>query len=311
MSFLFDASGFSGPFGAVNGQGMVPTTMADLVRSALTCGHLPPGTFIPYPSYTGHSALWRASLTQAFLTIDPTTGVTRPTDEFGLLEPTERSFVSWMLGSSLAHRFFQVRALIPVLLHLTTFKAAVGVTFAGGRRPDYIAPLHGGGWAVVEAKGRSVRRASTLVSAKDQARSIATIGAAAPSLFAACVAIFRTGGVEVVAIDPPGEPISIDVDLREAYRMYFQPVLDLLDLAPETAVEQHQGLQIRVADVPGLDLKVGLAIEVQEALAAGSAEAVATVSNRFPATNQVAPAISLGPDGVFVSLGASWNPTGQ
>lgn len=281
--------------------------MADLVRSALLCGHLPPGNFWPFYGYRGHSAIWRASITRAHLAADTVANRFVPTSDYRLLDATERGFVSWLLGSSLTHLVAQRRVGLPVLLHLTAYSAAFGVTFNSRLRPDFIAPMLGGQWAVFEAKGRARLRPAAMTHAKHQTNAITSIGGVTPALRAACMSVFRVSGLEVELQDPPPEPIALQAKAADVIAEYYKTVTDLLETGSAADALEVGGRVYRIAKVDALDLMLGLSAEVEEALADEDDEARLTLV-RPGATASVASQFgtSIGPDGVLLILGDSW-----
>jgi hypothetical protein len=282
-------------------------TTADLVRSALLCGHLPPGNFWPFHGYRGHSAIWRASITRAHLSEDPATNRLVPTNDYRLLDATERGFVSWLLGSSVTHLVAQRRLGLPVLLHLTAYGAAFGVTFDGRLRPDFIAPLPGGGWAVFEAKGRARLRSAAMTHAKNQTNAITSIGGVTPALRAACISVFRVGGLEIELQDPPPEPIALEAKAAGIVAEYYKTVTDLLEAGTEGDLLPVGDQSYRTAKVDALDLMVGLSAEIEAALSSENEEERLTVLQRGLAQTVAVPrGASIGPDGVLVVLGDSW-----
>lgn len=307
MDVPFTSDGFEAPLLHLNGTGALRVTMADLVRSALLCGHLPPGNFWPFAGYRGHSAIWRASITRAHLAADPVTNRCVPTTDYRLLEATERGFVTWLLGSSVTHLVAQRMVGLPVLLHLTTYGAAFNVTMPGKLRPDFIAPMQGGQWAVFEAKGRSRLGDAVMAHAKDQARAVKTICGVTPAIHAVCVSVFRETGLEVKLRDPPPEPVALNANTAAVIAEYYRTVTDLLEMGSEADQLDVGGRAFRVANLEALDVVIGLSAEVEAVLATddgGVRMGLAHPDESFDPGPQAG--TSVGPDGVLVILGDSW-----
>lgn len=299
---------FTGPFAYANGTQTFPVTIADIAKSALLCGHMPPGVFFPFPGFRGHAATWRTSAIKAHLAINAKTSSVVTTPEFALLETTEKAFVSWMIGSALTHWAMQNRLSVPVLLHLRQYGLAFGVTFDGKKRPDFVAPISPTEWAVVEAKGRSRVTAALFTGAKAQTEAIETVDGRVPALTVVSVASIHKDGIHVELEDPPAQRIRLEASARSVVAEYYATVLQMLTNADSMPIA---GERFEVATVPELDLQVGLAASRRNMLLDLESN---DVLDRMLRPHEVASqrnfadprAPRVGPDGVVVILGDSW-----
>lgn len=311
IDVLVHGSDFVAPFAFVNGLATLHPTVPDLVRSALTCGHLPPGNFWPYMGYRRHAAIWRTSIVRAHVSADTDLNALVPTDDYWMLEATERGFVSSILGSAVTHLVAQQRLGFPVLLHLSTYGAAFNVVFNGRHRPDFIAPFGATDWAVIEAKGRARLRPALVGHAKTQTRSVTSIAGAEPRVRVVAACVFRKTGLEVELHDPPAKSIALQATVSDVVSEYYLGIKSLLDEDGGGDVIAIADRRFRSSYVRELDLVVGLDVEIEAALAAvdqreqviGLASTVPLGSSRARQDDSVQ---SIGPDGVLVRLGDTW-----
>lgn len=281
-------------------------SVADLARSALSSGHLPPGSFWPFYGYRGHGAIWRTSIMRAHLVRAPRTQPVVPAEAYRLLEPTERAFVSGFMGSAVAHQFAQRHLGLNWLLHVSAYAVAFRTRFNTSLRPDFIAPMINNRWAVLEAKGRQRLQSATMTHAKEQTESIRSINGVKPVLRVVCVAVFRSAGLRVELQDPPPEPIDLLGTIGEVVTEYYKPVTELLEGGSAGEVRSVDGHPYLTTRVDALDLTIGLRFEVTEALASGNGDPTSLAIVDGLSASWSDGDFSVGPDGVLVVLGESW-----
>lgn len=312
------ASDFTAPFASLNGTRRLRTSRRSLLRALVTVGHLP--TFaLPLDTFRSEAIRMRLALGRAHITVRGTGAKARfaPSDEWlERTEATEQAFVSYFLGSALAKLVAARLFRTPHLLH-TSMYASAGVQFdpLNPRRPDFIGPRNDGGtWTVVEAKGRKRRSASVVSSAKEQARAIAMINGAAPSLAVASIALFHRSEVSMELVDPPANPrgLNLQITTATALRLYYQPILELLgDDARAEAMERD----VVIREIPGLDLRIGLTSAILNQFSSDFPFEDLPIRRLQPAQDArvrarlAAPDVDLvGSDGVLIDPGPSWWP---
>ena len=97
------ASGFSKPYSHVNGSTDLNTSFHSVVRALVTTGHLPAFTK-PFDDYRSASIRMRVALGQAHLAVrnNRTRSQLVPSPEWARLDPSEKAFASFLLGSAMA-----------------------------------------------------------------------------------------------------------------------------------------------------------------------------------------------------------------
>lgn len=242
-----------------------------------------------------------------------------PSPEWARLDPTEKAFASYFLGSAMAKLVVGRMFGCPLLLHLSMYERALNIDFGGARRPDFIGPTWDGDWIVVESKGRSRLSPSVLADAKVQARSISKINGTAPT---ACIAFgtrFNKELVSVELLDPPANPEGTVVDFSAGalFRTYYQPIMELLGESDQTV--SVGGQDVDVVRLPELDLAVGLESRLARQMRQPTPFVDFTMGDvlggsdarvgpdQSPDTSPDGDEGALGQDGVYVELGESWS----
>ena len=241
-----------------------------------------------------------------------------------------------------AHRLFG----IPWLIHLDRVPDC-SKTLEGKSRPDLVGLDNAGKWCVFEAKGRTGPIDNgTIRRAREQTHGLTRIYGNAPSIRVAAISHFRNGGLELHLENSNGvNSVTGDPEIPDGenyfLRSYYGPFVSLIEhatsLFDETSTRriefEHEGnRKINAVELTALGLIVGMDSLVQEALKQGAREqddlnrdaglryrlaAQSKVIPEFQAEAQVGVsrfdryASFLGPDGIFVGLGPSWDQVKQ
>lgn len=311
---------FSASLSHVNGSTNLGTSMRSVVRALVTTGHLP--AFIkPFDDYRAAGIRMRVALGQAHLMVTKSGGKSQlaPSPEWARLDPTEKAFAAYFIGSAMAKLVAGRLLSCPLLLHVSMYEKALGIEFDGGRRPDFVGPTWGGDWIVVESKGRSRLSRSVLNDAKTQAESISSINGSVPSACIASGTRFNKSLISVEMIDPPANPEGTEVNVSDAeiFRTYYAPIAELLGERGETI--SVQDTEVSVVAVPELDITVGLYSRLVDEMRTPAPFANYTMGDvlgrsdsrmeddQSPDAGASGDDGAVGRDGVFVELGQSWS----
>jgi hypothetical protein len=311
----------------------VHTTLADLVRGAVTVGARPVGLGTPPRPFM--EICWRASIVAANLTEEGDRWVRSAAYE--RLDPSEKSAVSYFMGMTQAETMCEQLGLASHLVHVDAVRSVVFGDVGGRTRPDLVGVDASLTYSIlVEAKGRSGgwdRKA--IKKAKDQVTALTPIINMTPTRIAS-LAYFDDDGWVAWLIDPEGDfdDAGSRFSLEAVLIAYYRPLVSAMragDITQDASVRAN----LWISRLPGMDMNLGLPWSIIEIFAevpetgvldedvigrTGSAlrDAVRNLSeewrNDTVAGLQKSPfigyglreAISFGPDGVLVELGPSW-----
>lgn len=179
------------------------------------------------------------------------------------LDRSERVNLSYSLGQAMAGIFAHQHLGVARLMHVDRYGAHHGVTFGPSKqRPDLFGE-GSGGWAVVEAKGRSNRMESELpAKVKEQARNVASIGGARPWIACGVVAQFPPPGraMKLHAVDPEPSEVALawPVDRDLFTEAYYAPFLRVLDWERDQTLAAAAPQAVEAVDLGAVGVRVGL-----------------------------------------------------
>ena len=318
-----------------NGHGSIATTWPELVHAAITVGRRGWRDVLKHGRYSFLEMHYRAAMLLANLQQSASHIV--KTDAYRSLDRSEKAAVSYFIGLTaaglVARRLFDVRW----PMHLDVYQQSLHPNLSRSGRPDLVGTDHLGRWCVIEAKGRSNGIEGGLVAkAKDQTLKLRQVCGQEPRFRIASVAFFSRGGhLSLRLADPIAHhPHAVDWNFTENQflRDYYQPFVNLLDRnidasatvgKAEMESEDVDGMDILVAPLPDVDLRIGLARRIYD-LVRLKDPARNEVNDTLDLRQSIVRAISLRPssiledmparqtrtfvgtDGILVRLGPSW-----
>lgn len=294
----YRATNFSGTLAALNGNGQLQVTWAQLVWAAITAGKAA-GDEYAYGIYSAVERLHRASMMRAYL-LEGNSGWLLQTMPYVTSDPSEKTSISFYLGMTLAKLFAEVLFDVPRMLHVAVYGENYQVAAGqGASRPDLIGLSVNGDWFVFEAKGRSNGfEADALAAAKVQAEQIISIDNAVPVSRIASQCFFSTDGLRFRMDDPPrsahGRTRAVKMTVNDFEHAYYEPLQNII-ASRETAAD---------IDIAGRRFR-GVRIAEADILIALPEKGPLALTN--PGTNLASGSEYLGKDGVLVQLGPSWS----
>lgn len=169
-------------------------------------------------------------------------GNLRLADDFAALDRTEKGGVSFWMGSAITFLVAQNRLAVPWLAHVDLLLTAGVLSRVGDTRvtPDFAGFGQGGGWHVIESKGRSSGYDTEVVRyAKEQASKVKQVSGAEPQTSSACVVSFSPAGTSVLLDDP--KPSLGDqqwtIEPKPFLRYYYSGIRHLLATSRTDTVE--------------------------------------------------------------------------
>lgn len=301
--------GFSaGRWPGLQARGRLPATLADLVRSAVTVGK--PGAFYRQPNLR-HVELdfgYRALLVRANVAPNLHSGLFVHRKAFELLDPSEKGAVSYFLGITICKLFAEKLFDVPFLQHLALFESSLQPTYwaLGSLRPDLVGLDRRRDWTVFEAKGRSGATPPALLrKAKNQTRYLRDLNGQLLALRAACVSGFPRGSLAVRLrdpVEPTAKAVSVEVPLETYLETYYSPMRVFLGASSRRSTVRVGDEKFVTAALRGLDVRLGLNLRVLD----GAPDTLPVVASDSVMDGD-SQEVSVGTDGTFCSLGASWN----
>ena len=327
MHLQLESKDFSGGWTYLNWTGNMPCSPADLVRCALTVGRTRLRSGNGQSFWSGAEAQYRTAAVHLFFRNK--SGFVSRSPAFNDLEQTEKGGVSFLAGMTLAKRFCEHVLSTGHTVHLTRSKVACAITPPTTKsRPDLLVRMHDGTWFAMEAKGRTYRPGQHLFDqAKAQVSVVTKINGVMPPFgIATCASFDGSEHVLLQAQDPPpgsGDSgrIELSFDPVEALLAYYDPILSMIEPGPSVDVEVVGRTRCLLFAIPGSDVKVGIVEALARILRSRvlSLDAIDELilsqrpswspdgRRRSPRTQpEWSPLQSIGPDGIAVVLGTSW-----
>lgn len=296
------------PWAHLNGLGKQMFTWSAILRAAMVAGY-PDLASIPSRQF----ARWRTAALH--MGLRRSSGMLIQPPEWAQLDPSEKAAVSSLLGvvvtKLLVERLLNASLFLFLDVHFT-------LTFPPGVeriRPDFAAMTPAGRWFGVEAKGKSQFREATLAKGKRQAKALGTVNSQPVQTGVACVTSFRGGRIEARFADPspaPGESPDAHIEPMEAVRGYYRQ-LDRFRQFSERMGERsvpNENLSLELWRSPELDVDFGIIPDLERALQERSTDEALSILERLTDPRVAAEHPSLGPDGIVVIPGQSWQTEG-
>ncbi|MCB0179215.1 MAG: hypothetical protein KDI62_13360 [Anaerolineae bacterium] len=234
---------------------------------------------------------------------------------FRELDAPEKSANSYYLSLTLTKLFVEKLLATPWLLHLDTY--AQSLAQLPSPSPDLVGLGKNTKWLVAEAKGRS-NWLSRRTLRRLKSRSQALIAGQKPALLIGLACYFTAQNkilkayLEDPVVNTGSESPNLALTPKAYLTSYYALLFDLLqaDYGGAPVFETYQDRTFRLKAIPEADLHIGLDEQIFQRLAGDdfSLERFFASRRRAPqieATEQ----ITVGSDGVYVSLGERWSPT--
>jgi hypothetical protein len=300
-AIIYNATNFPLSYGpSLAGQHSLNVSWPELVWAAISVGKGQFQHLVQYGVFSGFEIAYRVAILYANLQETPQGGLRRSSAYDGL-DPSEKGAISYFIGLTMAKLLAGQLLSVPWLMHMDVYRQQLAPILAGNSRPDLVGLTTGGGWVVVEAKGRTHGfDNSALQAAKNQTAQLTTIQGVAPVLRVGALAFFGAAGTLEVAIDDPrSRPARVpDLPLSAGliWDSYYRPFQAWIRDAGTAKKETLGTVPYSVAPLPHLDLWVGLPDRLFQNGTLVLQSHGQQRSNEF-----------IGPDGLFVRLGSAWS----
>lgn len=231
--------------------------------------------------------------------------------EWGQLDPSEKAAVTSLLGVVVTKLLVERLLNAPLFLFLDVHFTLTFPPNTDRMRPDFVAMTPANEWFSVEAKGRSRFRRATLNNGKEQARRLGFVNGRPVQTGVVCVTSFSNQHMEAQFADPapaPGESIKAEIGISDAIRTYYGNLARLREFAEPAgkrdASSNEFNIQLRYS--PDLDLKFGVIPELETALNDRLPDRALAILKDLSNPNMLSRDSHLGPDGIMVIPGESW-----
>lgn len=309
VSLPIEVSGFEpdSPWHHLNGEHLETFGWQHVLRAAIVAGYAREAD-IPSPQYKR----WRLAGLRVGLRTARRRLILPP--EWQSLDPSEKGTIRSVLGVIVTKLLLERLMNAPLLFFLDVHFHLVFSPHLPHLRPDFVALSPDGEWFSVEAKGRERFVAATMRKGKSQARSLGLVNGKRVGATICCVTGFRQGILEVAFADPEPDPdkqTKAEVDVLEALNSYYHPLFSLREISK--TVEPFYDLnnqKVSLWELPELDLKFGLHPKLESTLQSSSPKEAISVLRKIHAESPLTMDDSksfLGPDGVWVIPGKSWD----
>jgi hypothetical protein len=261
---VYSATGFPANYGpGLSGVNSISVSWAELVWAAVSVGKAQLQDLALYGVFSALEMTYRTAIVYANLQETPV-GYVRRSAAYDGLDPSEKGAISYFIGLTLAKLMAGRLLSVPWLMHLDVYRAILDPVLLGASKPDLVGLTQDGEWIVVEAKGRTnTFVASVLTDAKLQTQQLTTIQGMAPVLRMATLSFFDSAGILRMAVEDPKSEQRMripDLPLTPGLILesYYRPFETRIERALATKQEKLRGQTFRVAQLPELDMWVGL-----------------------------------------------------
>ncbi|BEM22879.1 hypothetical protein SME04J_12450 [Serratia marcescens] len=165
-------------------------------------------------------------------------------------DPTEKTFMSFMLGMAVSKLLSQKLLNVPWLAHLHMLKTPMSYSRNTKSRPDLIGRNSKGDYIIVEAKGTSGRyNDATQNKALDQLNVIKTVNRTTPILYIASQLYFDTS-MSVKFQDPEPEQDGLDIEFSDSefFNAYYYHLRALANPEFIGYISRYYGVSVKLTD---------------------------------------------------------------
>ncbi|QKJ59480.1 MULTISPECIES: hypothetical protein [Serratia] len=239
---------FSGSYAGLNSSSGVKISETELLWAMITVGKRYHRQLHINGGFSSHEIINRISLIRSIL--DLSKNEIHKSVIYKDSDPTEKTFMSFMLGMAISKLLSQKLLNVPWLAHLHMLKTPMTYSRKTKSRPDLIGRNFQGDYIIVEAKGTSGKYNNTTQNtALDQLDVIKTVNGATPILYIASQVYFDTS-MSVKFQDPEPEQDGLDVEFSDAeyFSSYYYHLKSLSHPRFTRYISARYGVSIKLTD---------------------------------------------------------------
>ncbi|WP_460615321.1 hypothetical protein [Hymenobacter seoulensis] len=305
-------------------ENTVTVYWSNLVWAAITAGKAGASELTQHKEYSRYERLVRLHMIRMSWK-ESMKGEFQQTDLYKALDGSEKTAISYFMGLTMAKYLSGHCLTVPWVLHYDSYLKSLGQKLKG-TRPDLIGMNPQKEWFVLEAKGRSEKIEKGLMeSALEQACRAQPINITRPVPIA-CIAYTKGAGIlHATWKDPEGESneAGYTIEPLDFLEQYYAPIRSLIDFDKLDSVPRRYTIPksttsflFTTRSFPDLDLTIGLLKEPAKFYLENPDWHIpferipklnALIDESDEIDNNPDPKIFVGPDGVFIELGNSWD----
>ncbi|MFK4431391.1 hypothetical protein COM08_15470 [Bacillus wiedmannii] len=250
----------------LEGEHTIDLTWSEIMWAAITVGKQNLHDVYKYKNFSMYEAIFRATMIFATLKEKKENNKLVRTDNYELLDPSEKTAISYFQGLMTSKLLAQKLLDTAWLMHLDVYdKVHIPTMVAGTKsRPDFMGRNNAGEWIVIEAKGRSNsydKKAQE--KAKDQTKKLKTIDGNKPILGAAVQSYITSAGYFRSRIDDPEEiqddAINVQINQDKFLKLYYGPIIKLI--YENNAIKKEHTIcnnTYLIIEINEIDLTIGI-----------------------------------------------------
>ncbi|CAI0996728.1 Uncharacterised protein [Serratia proteamaculans] len=248
---------FSGSYVRLNGSSGVKITEAELLWAMITVGKRYQRQVLINGDFSIQEIMNRISLIRSIL--DLSNNKIYKSVIYKNSDPTEKTFMSFMLGMAISKLLSQKLINVPWLAHLHMLKTPMTYSRNTKSRPDLIGRNPQGDYIIVEAKGTSGNyNDSTQKKALNQLDVIKTVNGVTPILYIASQLYFDTS-MSAKFQDPESEQDGLDIEFTddEYFSSYYYHLNSLVEPGFIRYISRRYGISIKLTDQLKAAMEIG------------------------------------------------------
>lgn len=306
---------FSGKWAHLNKNYPHTFRTQDLLRSIVRVGKRNHSDLAKYGYYSKMEMQYKIAIILANTKISSSNLMLR-SDVYKLLDPSEKTNISYYLGLAFSHLLSESILRVAWLMHLDVYHKGYSIKYNSSKiksRPDLFGQDTSGDWVVIESKGRSNSMELGLIDvAKDQTRRIHSIAhGVSPSvnkrpLKIASVTHFIGNELTVNWMDPDDsddDAQTIEVVDSDFFREYYRSVISVIGGVFDNRQPSQFG-QFYIEQIDDLGNMIGIHISIYNAYSLEEFDSIKSLCQNIDTERPKIPEnASLGMDGIIFILG--------
>lgn len=306
---------FSGKWSHLNKDYTHTFRIQDLLRSIVRVGKRNHSDLAKYGYYSKMEMQYKIAIILANTKISSSNLMLRG-DVYKLLDPSEKTNISYYLGLAFSHLLSESILRIAWLMHLDVYHKGYNIKYNSSRsksRPDLFGQDALGDWVVIESKGRSNSMELGLLNiAKDQTRRIHSIShglspvVSKRPLKIASVTHFIGNRLTVNWMDPDesdDDAETIEVVDSDFFREYYRSVISVIGGVFDDKQPSRLG-QFYIEQIDDLGNMIGVHISIYNAYMLGEFDSIKSLcQNMYAEEPKLSENASLGMDGIIFIMG--------
>ncbi|CAI0728529.1 hypothetical protein [Serratia quinivorans] len=270
---------FSGSYARLNGSSGVKITEAELLWAMITVGKRYQRQLLINDEFSFQEIINRITLIRSIL--DLSNNEIYKSVIYKNSDPTEKTFMSFMLGMAISKLLSQKLINVPWLAHLHMLKTPMTYSHNTKSRPDLIGRNPQGDYVIVEAKGTSGKyNDSTQTKALNQLNVIKTVNGVTPILYIASQLYFDTS-MSAKFQDPESDQDGLDIEFsdNEYFGSYYYHLNLLANPRFVRYISRRYGVSIKLTEQLQAAMKIGDFSNFSKVILEGKGHAESYIDN--------------------------------